>query len=127
MALSPRKPSAGMGEEFDAIDGGALERLRKLGGDALLSKMVDLFISHAEPALEEVSAGVKSGDLEVVQRAAHSLKSSAGNLGAQRVQRLAERIEQSAEDRNAVELNELMTSLKHAYSEAKAQLCAEIT
>jgi HPt (histidine-containing phosphotransfer) domain-containing protein len=116
-----------MGKESDAIDVSALERLRKLGGEVLVSKMVDLFISHAEPAIQEASAGVGSGDLDVVRRAAHSLKSSAGNLGAQHVQRLAERIEQSAEHRNTAELKELMASLKEAYSEAKAQLRAEIT
>ena len=75
----PNCGRTGMGEKFDAIDESTLERLRKLGGDALLSKMVDLFISHAEPAIEEASAGVKSGDIEVVQRVAHSLKSSAGS------------------------------------------------
>jgi HPt (histidine-containing phosphotransfer) domain-containing protein len=116
-----------MGKESDAIDVSALERLRKLGGAELLSRMVDLFISHAEPAIEEASAGVESGDFDIVRRAAHSLKSSAGNLGAQHVQRFAEIIEQSAENRNKAELNELMTDLKRAYSEAKALLCAEIT
>jgi HPt (histidine-containing phosphotransfer) domain-containing protein len=116
----------GMGRESDSIDLSALTRLRQLGGDELLSKMVDLFISHAEPAIEEASAGLASGDLDVVRRAAHSLKSSAGNLGAQHVQRLAEMVELSAENRTTAGLNELMTSLKSAYSEAKAQLCAKI-
>ena len=118
---------AGMGKEFDALDISALERLRKLGGDALLSRMVDLFISHAEPAIEEASAGAASGDFEAVRRAAHSLKSSAGNLGAQHVQRLADTIEQTVEHHNVAELNELMASLKNAYAEAKTQLCAQIS
>ncbi len=118
---------AGMEKESDAIDASALERLRKLGGDALLTKMVDLFISHAEPTIEEASAGAESGNLEVVRRAAHSLKSSAGNLGAQHVQRLAEKIELTAEHRETAELNKLMASLKDAYAEAKAQLCSQIS
>jgi HPt (histidine-containing phosphotransfer) domain-containing protein len=115
-----------MGKESDAIDLSALARLRKLGGDELLSKMIDLFISHAEPAIEEAAAGIRSGDFDIVRRAAHSLKSSAGNLGAQHVQELAEAIEQLAENRNTAGLNESMTNLRSAYSEAKAQLCAEI-
>ncbi len=116
-----------MGKESDAIDVSALERLRKLGGDALLSRMVDLFISHAEPAIDEASAGAASGNFEMVRRAAHSLKSSAGNLGAKHVQRLAEEIEKTAEQHNVAELNELMASLKSAYAEAKTQLCAQIS
>jgi HPt (histidine-containing phosphotransfer) domain-containing protein len=116
-----------MERESDAIDVSALERLRMLGGDVLLNKMVDLFISHAGPAIEEASAGLESGNFEAISRAAHSLKSSAGNLGAQHVQSLAEKIEQAAENRNMAELNELITNLKNAYSDAKAQLCDEVS
>ncbi len=113
-------------QRSDAIDLSALERLRTLGGDILVSKMVDLFISHAEGAIADASAGLASGDLDAVRRAAHSLKSSAGNLGARHVQKLAETIEQSVENRSIADLTQLITSLKHAYSEAKAQLGIEI-
>src|SRR5512135_2779222 len=90
----------GMGAEAD-VDLQALERLRKLGGKELVSKMVMLFTSHAESAIRDAAGGIASGDLDTVRRAAHSLKSSAGNLGALQVQAAADEIEQLTQERAA--------------------------
>ena len=114
-----------METEPDSIDMQALERLRKIGGEALLSKIVALFVSHAEPAIKESTAGLQIGDLDSVQRAAHSLKSSAGNLGAQQLQNLAGRIEQLAEDQKAAEIQPLLAELEAVYLRAKARLAEE--
>ena len=114
-----------MDTEPYAIDIRALERLRKIGGDALLSKIVTLFVSHAEPAIKKATAGFEVGDLESVQWAAHALKSSAGNLGAQQLQNLAGRIEQLAEDQKAAEIQPLLAELEAVYLRAKARLAEE--
>ncbi len=113
-----------MGTEVD-IDVQSLERLRKLGGNELISKMVTLFTSHAESAIRDAAGGIASGDLEIVRRAAHSLKSSAGNLGALRVQAVADEIEQLAEQK-AGNVRPLLTDLEKAYLRAKARLNEEI-
>ena len=115
-----------METEPDSIDMQALERLRKIGGEALLSKIVALFVSHAEPAIKEAAASLQIGDLDSVQRAAHSLKSSAANLGAQQLQNLAGKIEQLAETRKAGEIHPLLADLEEAYLRAKARLAQEI-
>ncbi len=115
-----------MESEADFIDMRALERLRKIGGEAFLSKIVTLFVSHAEPAIKEAAACLRVGDLDSVQRAAHSLKSSAGNLGAQQLQSLAGRIEQLAENQKAGEIQLLLADLEAAYLRAKARLAREL-
>jgi HPt (histidine-containing phosphotransfer) domain-containing protein len=115
-----------MESETDSIDMQALERLRRIGGEALLSKIVTLFVSHAEPAIKQATACLEVGDLDSVQRAAHALKSSAGNLGAQQLQNLAGRIEQLAEDQKAGEIQPLLADLELAYLRAKARLVREI-
>jgi len=112
--------------DSDAIDPLALERLRRIGGEALLSNIVALFTSHAEPALKEAASSLESGDFDSVQRIAHALKSSAGNLGAQQMQSLAGRIEQLAEIREARQIQPLLTDLEAAYRRAKARLAEEI-
>ena len=116
----------GMETEPDSIDMQALERLRKIGGEELLSKIVALFVSHAEPAIKEAVASLQRGDLDRVQWAAHSLKSSAGNLGAQQLQNLAGRIEQLAETKKAGEIQPLLADLETAYLKAKARLVREV-
>jgi HPt (histidine-containing phosphotransfer) domain-containing protein len=110
---------------FGCIDVQALEKLRTLGGGELLSKMVELFISHAEPAMRDAAAALAKSDLDTVRRSAHSLKSSAGNLGAIQVQDLADRIEHLAEDGKSVEIHLLMPDLENAYTKAKDLLLGE--
>src|SRR5512141_119812 len=102
-----------MAKEAD-IDMLVLERLRKLGGEELLSKMISLFTSHAESGIQEAATALSSGDFDGVLRASHSLKSSAGNLGAQKVQDIADQIEQLAEQRSG-EIAALLIDLERAY------------
>jgi HPt (histidine-containing phosphotransfer) domain-containing protein len=86
-------------------------QLGKLGGPAFVQKMTALFIEHAPPRLAAIVQGVQQGDLAAVEFAAHSLKSSAANLGAVRVQELAERIEVLAASRQGDQLQALVTEL----------------
>jgi HPt (histidine-containing phosphotransfer) domain-containing protein len=114
----------GMGLE-SGIDMQALERLRILGGNELVSKMVQLFITHAESSMREAEICLAAGNLKRVQHAAHSLKSSAGNLGAQHVQDLAGQIELLSENKTG-ELQPLLAELEQAYLRAKGRLTEEI-
>jgi two-component system sensor histidine kinase/response regulator len=118
-------PEMHMDIESDSLDVRALERLRKIGGEALLSNIAGLFVSHAEPAIKEAAACLEAGDFDCVQRAAHSLKSSAGNLGANQLQNLAARIESLAEGRKAGEIQPLLADLEAAYRKVKARLARE--
>ncbi len=62
------------------------------GEPELLLDLIGLFLSDGPTKLEAVSEGVLAGDLERVERAAHSLKGSSGNLGARRLQHLCENL-----------------------------------
>lgn len=116
----------GMEIESESIDMQALERLRRLGGNELVSRMSGLFLSHAAPAIREASEGLARGDLDKVGRAAHSLRSSAGNLGAQHVQDLANRIEQLCVEEDAEGIKALLIDLERAYLDAKDRLAKEM-
>lgn len=82
--------------ESGPIDDAALERLREWGGPSLMVQMLRLFIDSSEQRMGEIEEGFSAGDLTVVERGAHSLKSSAGNVGAVVVNDLAARIEEAA-------------------------------
>ncbi len=69
------------------LDQAVLDRLLDWGGDTLLARMIDLFLEAAPARVEEIEDASVTGDLEALARAAHSLKSSAGNLGAERLRR----------------------------------------
>ena len=72
------------------IDPVAFDRIRRVGGDRLLRQMIASFLEHAPLRMQ---AALDATDGAAAARAAHSLKSSAGNLGLARVMLLAEMME----------------------------------
>lgn len=103
-------------------DEAAFARLRKLGGQAFLEKMIDTFLEHTPQRLEAVRAGARANDAEAIRQGAHSLKSSAGNLGARRLQQLCERIEVMALEKKAAELPPLLSELDAVFPKVVAHL-----
>lgn len=105
--------------EFDET---AFGRLRKLGGDDFLAKMIDLFLENTPQRMETIRAGEKDGNLEQIRQAAHSLKSSAGNLGARRLQELSERVEHLAVEQKGDLLTPLLRELDGVFARALLRL-----
>ncbi|MCF7805198.1 MAG: Hpt domain-containing protein [Candidatus Marinimicrobia bacterium] len=80
------------------VDKIALDRLHSIGGDNLVNKMTALFRENVENRCREISEGVESSETQQIIRGFHSIKSSAGNVGATRLQKLAAEGEAEAED-----------------------------
>jgi len=64
------------------LDEKALERLRGFGGDKLLHGMIELFVNNAPTRAADAREALDCGDAAALRAALHSLKSSAGQLGA---------------------------------------------
>ena len=58
--------------------------------------MIDLFLEYAGQKIVEARAAQVAGNLTGVEKAVHPIKSSAGNVGARRIQELALQIEELA-------------------------------
>ncbi len=99
------------------LDLSILDKLHEWGGADLKQKMIELFFENAPTRLAGVREGLESGDLELAERSAHSLKSSAANLGAQTVRFLSGRIEQSLESGNGEEAQGLLPELEESFGE----------
>jgi HPt (histidine-containing phosphotransfer) domain-containing protein len=82
--------------DLPATDASALDRLRRFGGGKLLGEMIALFLVAAPERVGVARTGHERGDAPAVELALHSLKSSAGQLGAMRLQQLSERGERLA-------------------------------
>lgn len=104
------------------IDRSALERIYNIGGGVLLGKMIDILLTNAPQRLEAARAGEKQGDLKAVERAVHSLKSSAGNMGAMQMMELAGRIEELAEKEEAEAIPPLLDELEGIWEQVKGDL-----
>jgi HPt (histidine-containing phosphotransfer) domain-containing protein len=79
--------------EPPTLDPAALQRLRRIGGTKLLGQMLDLMLLEGPRRVQAALAGAQVGSAREVALAVHSLKSSAGNLGALALQDVAEQIE----------------------------------
>jgi HPt (histidine-containing phosphotransfer) domain-containing protein len=99
-----------------------LARLEDIGGRDFVVEMIDLFLQVAPQRLDDARRGEQAGDLEAIAKAAHSLKSSAGNLGADAVQELAEQVEQLASACAAEAVSPLLRRLEQAFAESKVRL-----
>jgi HPt (histidine-containing phosphotransfer) domain-containing protein len=96
----------------------ALERLEEWGGADLVNQMVRLFIQNSPERLEQIRSAFGDDPGSLPERGSHSLKSSAANVGAERVREVAARIEQAASQGDFHEVRTLATELESAYQDA---------
>ncbi len=125
----PSNPGAGAEptpETPVVLDPAALDRLKEWGGDALLGRMVSLFLELGPERVATLTEALSAGDLEVLERTAHSLKSSSGNVGALRLSADAARLEtaaRAARPDNAQEtLTELVAAIGRSWEETSHAL-----
>ena len=104
------------------LDPAVFPRLHRLGGAAFVCKMIDLFLDYAGKKIVEARAAQLANNLTGVENAVHPLKSSAGNVGAQRVQQLATQIEGLARQGQSEPLSALLTDLEAAFAAVKPEL-----
>ena len=106
----------------EVVDRSALDRLREWGGDRLLEQMIRLFLENSPERLEQIRRGLEEGPLSVAERGAHSLKSSAANVGAREVSRIAQEMEDAASEGDGDRVHELQPFLVEAHGKACAAL-----
>ncbi len=99
-----------------------MDQFRRLGGEELIKKLVDLFFSYAEPMLDKIVSSCGAGNPEELERAARALRSSAGKLGARELESLAGEIERLAAENEVLAVRPLLVSLRKAFLRAKERL-----
>ena len=104
------------------IDRAALERLEEWGGSKLSREIVHLFLENGPVRMDQIRVAIEGEDLDQPERGAHSLKSSAANVGAQHVQRLAGEVELAASGSNLQGVRDLIPNLEQAYADAAREL-----
>ncbi len=108
--------------ESGQLDAAAIGRLLRLGGHAFVAKMISLFGAYGAEKLKAADEARKAGNWFGVADAVHPIKSSAGNVGAKRVQSLAQQLEDAARASGGNELEPLLTELHIAFEAAMAEL-----
>lgn len=107
------------------LDRSMLERLQEWGGDELKEKMIDLFMENGKERIDGVRDGFDREDWELAERSAHSLKSAAANLGAERLRATAGRVEALLESGQRTEAAGSLEQLASEFEEARDALSKE--
>jgi CheY-like chemotaxis protein len=107
-----------------ALDPAALEGIRKLGaaGDSLVARVVGQYQDSAVRAAATIRKCLESGDSDSAWRAAHTLKSSSGTLGAHRLSAHSSEIERLSRDQGTEAAMPLLAKLDAELACALAEL-----
>jgi HPt (histidine-containing phosphotransfer) domain-containing protein len=81
----------------DALDPAVIESLRQLtspGEPDVLEEVLKIFLQEAPLRIDRLRTFLADGNIQEVQRAAHSLKGSAGNIGARQLHDLCRQVDE---------------------------------
>jgi HPt (histidine-containing phosphotransfer) domain-containing protein len=108
------------------LDPAALARLERLGGAPFVVRLLTLFGDEAPAKVAGVHASLAARDAAQLAYWAHSLISSASNLGAPTLWELARAIERAATAQQWDPLPDLVRALDAAHAGVQAALAREI-
>ena len=98
-----------------------------LGSDApgLLSELIETFLRDTPRLRDVMRQALAQGDVRTLQRAAHTLKSSSGIVGARDLSKRCEDLELLCRSQSLVGAPELLTAIEREYEELRVALQAE--
>ncbi len=108
------------------LDPKALENLREMvGGDVeFMIDLMNTFLEDAPRMLTDMRQSLESGDVALLHRAAHSLKSNSAEFGAQALSKLCQEIEALSKENLTEGMDRLVTSAETEFDKVKAELQA---
>ena len=130
MAVAHNQPESDMTDEPIFSSAPLEEFSEAIGGDAdLLVDLITTFLEDATDRLTALAAGWASQDVEVVKVEAHTLKSSAAQMGAMQMSELSRRIEAAAREGDLDSVAAEVEQVAEIHPETMASLrayCAEL-
>ncbi len=106
------------------LDPNAIETLRALnpGDDSFLRDLVQIYLDDSPKRIAEIEHSLAQGDARRLTLAAHSLKGSSANFGADQLRALSERLEQLGRQGSLGDVPTHLPALKDAFARVKAAL-----
>lgn len=100
----------------------AIDNLLRIGEKELVLQVLSLYREHVPPKINGLSALLKSQSFKDLERTAHSIKSSAGNLGLDEVLEAARQLEHAAAREAEAECIQVLDTLLQVSQEANLSL-----
>ncbi len=112
-------------ERGPVLDPAVLSTLRKLtppGEPDVLIEVSKLFLEEVPPRIARLRNAWHAGNIQEVQRAAHSLKGSAGNIGARQLQAVSSELDEKARSGDLAALPALVDALGAEFDKVEAEI-----
>ncbi|RYZ60330.1 MAG: Hpt domain-containing protein [Proteobacteria bacterium] len=113
-------------DQVPLIDHEKLDAVKELAepgdADGFFRDLVELFFSRVPILIGEMVDANAKGDPVAVSKSAHTLKGTAGNLGAIRVMKLAESLETLGRSGSLDTMSQLLSEIESAFVLSKAEL-----
>ena len=109
----------------NVLDPDVVESLRQLtppGQPDVLQEVLNLFLDEVPKKISALQSAVASGDATTVQRAAHSLKGSSGNIGARAMYDVCRQLDDRARSEELARLQPLVDTLSAEYGKVEAEI-----
>jgi len=108
------------------LDPAAIEALRALnpGDDSFFRDLVQIFLDDSPQRIAEIEQALARGDTRQLTLAAHSLKGSSSNFGADRLRSLSEQLEQLGRQGSLGSVPAHLLALKDEFARVRAALDA---
>lgn len=92
------------------------------GDPELLVDLIQMYLDDSPGKMDSILRGVETNDWERVERAAHALKGSSGNLGAIHVQMACDRIQNACRSHHTSGVPQEATALRALLRDADTAL-----
>jgi len=108
-----------------ALDPAVIETLRQLtapGEPDVLAEVLKLFLDEAPTRIAKLRNAWEARDIQLVQRLAHSLKGSAGNIGATRLFEICKQLDSSGRSGIVADTGGLIDALTSEYRKVEEEI-----
>jgi len=98
----------------------ALEAITELDpahGKALASRVIDVYRENSEQLIDAMADALSQGDLDKIRTTAHALKSSSGNVGADRLAEICRNMEIAARDNEFQDMSDRLIAVRQEHSQ----------
>jgi signal transduction histidine kinase/CheY-like chemotaxis protein/HPt (histidine-containing phosphotransfer) domain-containing protein len=106
---------------------GALREIDPDGGMGLAREIMRTFLASAQERVSNVEQAIASGDGEILGQAAHALKSSTANVGAETLSGLYRQLEKLGRERRIDEARALLDAVRKEHQRAVSDMQTLLT
>lgn len=104
------------------IDPERIASLRSLDDGSLLNELIELFFRETPARLTEIEQALEMGSADAIARAAHRIKGTSANMGANGLADIAELIESAGLDGDIAAARTASVTLRASIDEVLAEM-----